>query len=243
MSWATQRRLIIISILSSIAVAIVAVFFITSLNHTSSCAGNGQNKEEGCRGPLGMAPTVLFTKAIPNGVGRTDVIAEVENKNIAVAAKAVPYTISIYGSNNIFLRKVHGTIDLPPSSTIAIFVPGVASATHIVSSVFLSIDTPVQWYRFTNDTRIIPVVSNTTRGGTTDNPIIHATFTNKDTTPLTNVRAIVMVRDTSGNIIAASKTILPTISGQGTAVATFTWNGSFVSTPATIEVVPIIPLP
>ena len=57
------------------------------------------------------------------------------------------------------------------------------------------------------------------------------------------MRVIVIVHSATGNAIAASQTIVPAISAQGSGTATFTWNAPFPGVPASIEVVPIIPLP
>ena len=95
----------------------------------------------------------------------------------------------------------------------------------------------------TTDPRIIPTVPNTIQSGSADTPRIEAVLANGSALPLMNVRAIVFVRDAYKNVIAASETILPLIPAQGNATATFTWNSAFSSVPASIEVMPIIPLP
>ena len=94
-----------------------------------------------------------------------------------------------------------------------------------------------------DDPRTIPTVLSTTRGGTTNAPLIQAVLANPSGQALSNVRVIVFVHDAHTDVIAASQTVVPTIPAQGHAVASFTWNNKFSSAPASIEVVPIIPLP
>ena len=92
------------------------------------------------------------------------------------------------------------------------------------------------------DSRIVPGVSNTIQGGSVDAPRVEAVLANGSTATLTNVRTVVLIRNTNKDVIAASQTIVPVIRPQSTASAVFTWNSAFSDIPASIEVVPIIPL-
>jgi hypothetical protein len=189
-------------------------------------------------------PTILFSKAISNTPGRTDVIAMVENKNATAAAKGVPYRVQLYGADRALIQEVTGTLDLPPGTTQPVFIPGIASGKQVTANAFLIIDSStVQWVTMNTDPRIKPSVSNTRQGGTIDAPRIEATLTNRSVMPLTNVPVIVLVRSEKGSVIAASSTLLPVIPAQGVSTAFFTWNSAFSSVPASIEVAPIIPLP
>lgn len=256
MSWASQRRFFILFGIGTSAVAVIAVIAIAALYKTPSCSDNKRNQgEQGidCGGPCQYlcsadeyAPTVLFTQAISTGDGRTDVVAAVRNPNVAVAAKDVPYVITLYGADQVLLKQVTGTLDLPPPpvATVPVYVPGVSSGSQKVARAFLAIaPSAVKWFALANDPRILPVVSNTLLGGTADAPRIDAILTNGSITTLRDVGVVVFVRDAGGQIIAASQTVLPSIPAQGTATATFTWNEAFSAVPAAIEVTPIIALP
>ena len=254
MSWAGRRRLIILIIVGAVVVAFLATLFISTLYKAPSCSDGVQNQGEAgidCGGPCyyrctdeEQQPTTLFTKAVQNGEGRTDVIAEVENQNPDAAAKNVPYTITLYGPNQVVINQVSGTLDLPPSASVPLFMPGVSSGSQPVADAFLEIATSsYQWFSMPTDTRIVPTVSTPRLGGTAFAPRVEAVLTNPSVTPLSNVRAIVFVHDSTGDIIAASATVVASIPGQGTVPVTFTWNAPFSGVPALIEVIPVIPLP
>lgn len=254
MSWASRRRFIILSLLSALGVAFIALLFITVFYKAPSCSDGIQNQGEAgidCGGSCQYlctdqehVPTVLFTKALKNSAGHVDIIASVENVNAGVAAKNVPYKVTLYGAGQVFVQEMKGTIDLPPATTVSVFLPKVVIGNQKTIRAFLTIDAEaIQWFTMTEDARIKPVVSNTTIGGTDTMPRIDATLTNANATTLTDVKAIILVRDAQGEVIAASRTIVPTIPAQGQATATFTWNTAFPSIPAAIEVQPIIPLP
>ena len=235
-------------------IAFFTIVLISALYKAPSCSDEVKNQGESgidCGGPCPYlctagerAPIVLFTQAIPNGSGRTDVIASVENGNATAAAKDISYTITLYGIGKSFIQEVHGTIDLPPAGTVPVYVAGISSGNNKVIHAFLNIDpaTP-RWVAMQSDPRVKPIVSNTLLTGTTSAPRIDAVLTNPSIVTLNTVQVVVFVRNISGDVIAASKTIVPTIPAQGQATATFTWNNAFKDVPATIEVIPIIPLP
>ena len=241
-------------IIGAVVVAFLVTIIIATFSETPTCSDGIQNQDESgidCGGSCAylcraeqLPPTVLFTKALNNGVGRTSIIASVENKNPRAAAKNVPYRVTLYGAKQSFIQEVTGTFDLSPGATVPVFIPSIPSGRQAVVSAFLTVDaSSLQWFTLTNDSRVIPIVSNTKQGGTPSAPRIEATLTNPSITVLTNVRVIVLVRNEKGDIIAASQTIVSTIPAQGNATATFTWSTAFPSIPASVEVVPSIPLP
>lgn len=253
MSWAARRRFIILFGIGATAVAFLAVVLITTFTEAPSCSDSAQNQgEDGvdCGGPCPylctaqlQPPTVLFTRPLGNGAGRTDIIALVENKNPSAAAKNIPYEVQI-SAGKFILQEVSGTLDLPPGATVPVFIPGTFSGKQKAAIAFLDIaSSSLQWFYMDASSRIVPLVSDPKQSGTPDAPRIEATLTNPGAAVLANVRVVVLVRNASGDVIAASETIVPVIRAFGTALAVFTWNNTFSDTPASIEVVPIIPLP
>ena len=241
-------------IVGAIVAAIVLVISFATFYKTPTCSDGKENQgEQGidCGGPcpylcsaLEDAPSVLFTQVVNNGTGRADVVAEVENKNMDAAAKSAPYTVAFYDATHTLLGRVTGTMDLPPGASVPVYIPGVASGQQTIASAFLSFDpAAVSWYRLSRDPRVVPVVSNIVQSGVTNAPRIDATLTDPSAASLTNVRAIVLVKDAGGNVIAASQTVLPVVPAQGSANATFTWSGAFSGPVVSVEVVPVIPLP
>lgn len=253
MSWAAQRRFLILTILASIGVAMSTLLFIVVFYKTPSCADGVQNQDEmgvDCGGSCAylclsqiQPPTVLFTRAIATSSGRTDFIARVENKN-AAAAKNVPYTISYTIVGDTTQKTVSGFIDIPPVTTTSIYLPGVVTGGKKVVRPFLNLaQEDSKWYALATDPRILPLVSNTVLGTATSTPRIDVSLTNQSVIDLKEVPLFVFVRDSAGEILSASQTVASFIPAQGTASATFTWNEPFPGIPSVIEVLPVVPLP
>jgi hypothetical protein len=254
MSWAARRRFFILLIIGAVVASFALVVFFAAVYQAPSCGDRIQNQgEDGvdCGGPcsylcteLQLPPTVLYSKPLQNVSSRTDVVAAIENKNATVAARNVPYTVTLYGENQILIQQSSGTVDLPPSTIVPVYLPGIASGKQKVTRAFLEIDSDApRWFTMTTDPRVLPTVSNIKLGGTLQMPRIEATLSNPTIPGLQNVRVVVTVDGLDGNVIAASQTIIPEVPAQGQAVATFTWNTPFTGAPAAIHVEPIIPLP
>ncbi|MDD2657875.1 MAG: hypothetical protein PHD04_04450 [Candidatus Pacebacteria bacterium] len=246
--------MIISVIIGAITIAFLSTVLIATFYQAPSCTDGLQNQGEAgidCGGSCAylcaadeQPPTVLFAKALSNGAGRASVIASVENKNASVAAKDVPYRVRLYGAGRSLIQEVTGTLDLPPGATIPVFIPSITSGKQVVVATFFDIDpSSPKWFQMSDDPRILPRVSSTKQGGTSSAPRIEATLVNSSTNMLSNVETIVLVRDEKGDVIAASRTIVSAIPAGGQSTATFTWNSAFPGIPASIEVVPVIPLP
>ncbi len=253
MSWAARRRLFILLTLGSVIAVFLVIALTAAFYKAPSCVDGVQNQGEAgidCGGPCPylctaeeQSPTVLFTQPLPNGSGRTDIIASVENKNIDAAARNVPYSIMLYGPGQSFLKEITGTLDLPPGATVPVYVPGALYGGEVASAFLDIASSSPKWFALPSDPRIVPAVGATNIGGTASAPRIEAVLTNPSVTMLTDVLVIILVRGTNGNVIAASQTVVPALPAQGRGIATFTWNSAFSDTPASIEVVPVVPLP
>ncbi len=258
MNWATQRRIIIGSIIGLVFMALVAVTLIATLYETPSCTDNTKNQDEvgiDCGGSCAylctaqtQPPVTLFTRPLSQVQGRTDIIAAVANPNLTAAAKNVHYTITLFGESRTPVHTVSGTLDLPPAKSeggnLLVFVPSAFTGSRPIVSANLEMDVETsKWFRMETDPRIIPEVGSHTLSNESTLPRVETTLENRSARALSNVKVVVSVFDGAGNVLAASQTIVPNIPAQGTAPAVFTWNAPFSESVARVEIQPVIALP
>jgi hypothetical protein len=150
--------------------------------------------------------------------------------------------MELYSPTNTIVAKKTGTVDLPPSSTMPVYVPNFFSGSAEVARAFITFDNPGHlWYHY-KDTRIVPKIANILlQPGAM--PRVTAVATNATPTDLTNVVFVITVFDEAGEAIAASQTVAPSIPAHGSASLIFTWPQAWSGTVGRIEVIPIIPLP
>src|SRR3989344_4751476 len=137
MSWAAERRMILWGVIAGVLAILATLFYFAVFYRAPTCVDGIQNGAETAADRGGNCPyldnafvaepTVLYTKAVLNGEGRTDVIALVENKNQDAAAMAAPYALTVYGYDQQLIQRVTGTIDLPRGATVPVFVAGISS--------------------------------------------------------------------------------------------------------------------
>jgi len=252
MTWATRRRIIVVSILSLMVAGIFSGTFYLFAHKTPTCTDGVQNqKEEGvdCGGTcpylcsISQAPpSVRFVRPVSPSPGRTDVVAYIDNPNPTAGVRNLHYTIELYSPTNAVVATKEGETDLPPTATMPVFVPNFFSGSSEVSRAFITFDeATLKWFTY-KDERIIPLVRSTdiTPG---DQPRITALVENPSAERLSNVKFVITVFGADGNAMAASQTIAPSIPPQGTANLIFTWSKPFASTPSRVEVLPIVPIP
>ncbi len=250
MSWAGGRRFFIVFVGGSIIIAVLALIIIPVVYEAPSCSDHKQNQDElgvDCGGSCTylctadqQAPVVRFTKAIPVTEGRTDVLAYVDNANVAAGAKDVPYTITLYAGDRTILKTSTGKLDLLPSALTPVYVPNFYSGRGVGAQAFLTINAQeVRWFAMAKPP-VLPTVGKWDVGGTVDNPRITATITNTSTINFVRLPVIVAVFDSADNVFAASQTLLSALDGLSTAPITFTWTTPFSKLPARVEIVPLI---
>lgn len=246
-----RRRLVIFAILAVFVGAIIAAAYFLTAYKAPSCTDGKQDQNEtgiDCGGSCSYlcteseaAPSVRFARALSPTPGRTDVIAYVDNPNPGAAAHALHYTIQLYDSGNVVVAQKEGTVDLPPNSTVPIYVPYFFSGSQIVARTFLTFDTPAHlWFSYKDD-RVVPQAKDVvvTAG---DMPRITARAVNPSAVLLTDVPFVVTVFDANGNVIAASETLAPAIPPQGTVSLVFTWPTPFPGAVSKVEIEPVVPL-
>lgn len=253
MSWAAGRRALIIGGIVAILLAIAGFVLYSIFNQAPSCADKKQNQDEegiDCGGSCTYLcaeragePLVRFARELRQN-GRTDVIAYVENPN-ASAARAVKYTVEVYGEDRTSLAKKTGTIDLPPRDygVIPLYIPGIYSGEREAVQAFLTFDDPdTKW--FSLDEPLVTLKADSPLlAGTTEAPRVTAFFTNPSVTTVRKAKVIAAVFDAEGNVIAASQTVLPDLAPGAEAEAVFTWNEPFAAPVSRIDARPLLFVP
>jgi hypothetical protein len=250
MSWALGRRLIILSVIAVVFFLIVSFVWYSISYEAPSCTDGKQNQDEeevDCGGSCPylcntglVPPSVEFARPVSPQTGRTDVIAYIENANPRAAARAVLFKTVLFSQQNTIIAEKEGTVDLPPSTVVPVYLPNFFSGEQAVARVFVEIDqSSFRWFRYI-DERVLPEIRNTVIENT-NTPRITATLRNNTANTLENVRAVITVFDERDNAIASSQTIVSLIAPFADAEAIFTWRAPFVSAPARVEVLPLLP--
>ena len=250
MSWSSHRKLVILSVIGAVLIAVIALAVVATVYEVPSCADNTQNQDEtgiDCGGSCALLCSAdqkdldpVFTRQLSAPNGRTDVIAYVANPNPNAFAKDVPYRITLYGKDNIIVSSKTGKMDVPPSTIVPVFVPGFYSGFQEVARAFLSFEGDVEWYR--DDVERPKLSIADVQLDESETPRLTASISNPTAKPLYRVPVVATLFDAGGNAIAASATVVDVIPAQGSSALIFTWNAAFPAPVAKTEIIPILGL-
>ncbi len=256
LSWAQKRRLVVFLILGALFLLLIFIVYRGTFYRAPSCTDGVQDGGEAgvdCGGSCSslcttqvQIPVVRFVRVLPSGPNQTDIVAYIDNPNTNAAALNAPYTLELYGAHNTLLARKTSTVNLPPHSSVPVFLPRFYTGSTTPTNAFLTFNqTAIKWLKSTTTPPILPVSAIQVTTGKT--PRITATITNPTAQPLYDVKVVILVFgggiDAANNVLAASQTVVPMIPAQGTAPLTFTWNEPFAGSPVREEVFPLLPLP
>lgn len=253
MSWAGRRKALIITIGSIALLAVFAIFAFGIFYETPTCTDRKQNQGEAgvdcggecsrlCAFEVSYAPVVRFVRVLTPEAGRVDIVAYIDNPNADAAAARAPFVLELYDANRTLVAKRTLEVDLPESTTIPVYVPNAAPRGSGAVQAFLTPDTAsTVWQKPSEEERILPSVEDIVISESTM-PRVTARLVNPLAEPIRNTLLVATLFDPSGNALAASQTIVPTLPPQGASALVFTWREPFSAPVARVEILPVIPV-
>lgn len=247
LTWSGRRKFIYI--LSSIALLLVVVgvpgFF--AFKNTPSCFDNKQNQNEqgvDCGGEcmkLCKASLDPLTKNWQRSFKVSDTsytaAAYLNNRNNAEAF-GVPYTFTLYDSDNQIITTREGKAYIPPApKPIYIIETGIDVGEKVPVHTLFEYKDTFNWLAVRKPQPEL-IVKNPQRVPSSLGELITATITNPTFNEVKLVRITVIVYDTQGNALAASKSLLSNLKGESEQQVSFTWPAKFTQAVSKIEVTP-----
>jgi hypothetical protein len=247
MSWAGRRRALIIAIAALFVFAFLLILFFSIFYKVPTCTDHKQNQDERgidcggscttlCSFQVENQPTIKLVRAIEPQPGRVDVVAYIENRNTNAQAKGAQFLLEVYGSQQQLIGKRTISVDLPAQMTVPIYVANVGKGE--ATQAFLTPSDSITWTRTGGERQVLPTIENTVISEG-ENPRITANLMNPLAKNVYNTTLVATVFDASGNALAASQTLVPTLPSQGSAPIVFTWNAPFSAPVARVEILPV----
>ncbi len=246
-SWATRRRVIylgaIVLILSAISFAVFWKFWYAA----PTCFDKLQNGDEtgvDCGGSCTLVCSDSIAKAIIRWdprlfeifPGTWSAIVYVENPNTNADATFVPYSFTIYDSNNNILIKRDGATILPKNKTVGIFEGSIKiEGGNKPKRAVFELGNNIIW-RKNEDTEEKISITHSSVLRLQSAPRVEANVKNNSAEEIKNIELVAAIFDNSDNVIAASRTFIETLKKNEDADVFFTWPNPFDEVPARIEI-------
>ena len=242
--WADRRKGIYTSIFILVLVIFVGIptFFI--LYEKPNCFDGKQNGAESgidCGGPCVKlcqadftSPQILWERSISVVHGIYNLLAYVENPNLSVAARAVPYAFKIYDSSGLVISEKTGFTNIPAGKKFAVFYPTVSLVDRIPAKVTFEFTTDPKWELLKPEPNIR--ISGTKYSSLENSSRVESTLTNNSLSPVDGVEVVSVVYDVGGNAVAFSRTVLDTMTPERAYPVVFTWPTPFPEDVSRVEI-------
>ena len=184
----------------------------------------------------------LWTRPLKVRDGIYNVITYVQNNNTSAAAKDVPYAIALYDDKGVLLARKTGKTDIYPSMIMPIFDGAIdVGARSATAAEFTWLSNPV-WIRYKGTPMQGLKITNQQISTTHYSTRLYAKVQNTTIEDKANIYFVATLFDKNGSAIAVSRTYEAYIKAGHTKDIAFTWQGTFDPKPASVDIIPLMPI-
>jgi Mg-chelatase subunit ChlD len=234
--WGARRRAIVITIVLSVTILIIGITSFIIFYEDPNCFDGSRNgNEEGvdCGGGCELRCdfetydlSVLWKRFFEIVPGQYNLIAYVENQNFDSEVRSADYVFRLIDENNRLIAERRGNTNIKPQSTTPIVENAVDTGGAIPRRVEFEFVGDIVFHDQLPQEKII-VISDEQLIDRERDPRVSAVLTNLSVKPVTNLEAVAIVYNKSGNAIGSSSTFVETIPKDQSAPIFFTWPKGF----------------
>ncbi len=233
LSWGSKRKILYIGMTAFFLAFLLVVFVFFVFFERTSCFDKKMNGGEtgiDCGGKCLKACDSeiksiknLWVRVFEIKDGVYSVASAMENPNSFFEAKKANYRFKIYDSNNVLLAEPRGISYIPPGQVFGVLEGGINLNDKKPVRAMLEWEEPIFWTK-SNSVGLKEVsIKDVSRDFNSENSRVIAKVTNQSLKTIKNIFGFVVVYNSVGNVIAASKTVVDEISGSDSEDMVFSW--------------------
>lgn len=248
MTWAARRKLIYFGIFFTIVVLTIGIPAFIKLYKKPTCFDNKQNQREqgiDCGGTcvqlckhIQLQPVVRWQQLFKVTEGVYTATAYISNGNLDAEAIKVPYTFTIYDSQNQVIGTRKGITYIPPGKNFAIVETGIPLSNAVPVRTLFEFGDNFIWRQAAPNQPTV-TVEDQVWSNVAVSPLITANLTNPTFTDIAKVNVAIIIYDSEKNAFAASRTVVDNLTRQSQQQIVFTWPEPFSKAISSIEIIPI----
>lgn len=249
-SWSRTRKRIILSIVLFAVIVLIGIPLFFLFYNKPTCFDKKLNGDEtgvDCGGSCQLLCSAESLPIIMKGDPRVlivasstyEVVALLDNPNQTAEILRARYTLKVFDSiSPIPLKIIEGETFVPKGATFAIFAGPFTLEVGLVPT-----RGTLEWEKgsliWQKNTEPVPeiIIKDKLVTGADSNPRLEATVENASLESVSNLDFVALISDEEGNIFAASKTFIDTLSVGEEAPIIFTWPRSFVRNATQIDII------
>ncbi len=237
MRWRTRRKLLYTTIVLLPLIVIVGAIYYSTFFPEPTCFDGVQNQDErgvDCGGSCERvcqtqtsSATISWDRAFNASDDIYNLVAYIENPNVSLEARNVPYSFKLYDEDNLLIADRRGQMRIPPQPVTAVFEPGVETDGREVSrTTFQFLESPF-WEQASNPDVNFRISNKTLSGATSSSPRLTLDVTNTNLRRFEDIGIVSIVSNQLGEAVQASKTVIEELEAGETASTIFTWRQPF----------------
>lgn len=247
--WSQRRKRIIFLIVLLVFVLLVGLPLFFLFYKVPTCFDGKMNGDEtgiDCGGSCRLLCTAESLPLISRGDPRVltvaegvfEVVAMIENPNPTGVIENARYTIKLYDSSSTLpLKIIEGLTYIPKGKVFAVFEGPFNIDGNVPTRATLEWDeSSLSWQSYNDSAPQIEIVDLNLSSRDT-RPRIDANVRNTSLERISNIDLTVLVSNSQGNIFAASKTFVNSLSSGEEAPIVFTWPQPFQEEVSSTEVI------
>jgi hypothetical protein len=231
MAWSSRRQFLYAAGVFTFFALLLGFSWYAFIYEPPSCVDGVLNQDEedidcgGVCSDLCTAPRVsaLWARSVRVAPGVYHAVAMVRNPESKAGTDALPYTFSLFDSDNILVAEVRGTMVLNPGDIVPLIFTNIETRERIPERTFVTFGVS-DWERRERVVSPVRIVSQEF-----DESALRLTAIVENMTPYPQSGVILtaLVYDTEEVLIAASQTSISTLPARGSKSIVFTWQEPF----------------
>lgn len=247
-SWSSRRKFFIFFLVLMVLVIVLGLPLYFFFHRAPSCMNGKMDGDETGIDCGGSCTTICTSDSLPlimQGDPRVIQVASstyavavsIQNPNVSGKVAHADYSMKLYdAASGEPIKTIDGSTYVPVNSTFALFLGPYDFGDTVPARAVLTWNN-LTWIKDINRPPTVEV-HDPLLTDTDTKPHLSATVQNPSGAIISNIELVALVKDENGNIIAASRTVVHSLSPESSAPLIFTWPRPFVGTSAAVEVVP-----
>lgn len=230
LTWAKQRRIIIVLILLGVFFLFVGAGYLLWRSAPSCFDGQQNGKETGidCGGGCALickddtAPLVVdWVRLFKIREGEYAVLARVDNPNLSSIVYDAPYTFELKNEQGVVVASRTGTTFVPARKTFVVYQGTIRTDALPTSATFRFEGAPSWYLSEYTEPQLMVIDKKLTNEETL--PRLDAVIRNENIVDVDNATLSAVIYDDEGNALQVSQTYIPRIQSKDSASVAFTW--------------------
>jgi len=242
MNWSFRRQVLyaLAAVLTIGALALLGWFFFFYAPPSCSDGVRNQN-EEGidCGGSCSFlcgAPNVssIWARSVRIAPGVYHAVAMVRNSESSAGTEELPYTFSLFDSENILIAERRGTMALYPGEVVPVLESNIITGERIPARTFVTFGDG-RWQKMTRPENPIRIVSQDLDQ---EGLRLSASVENRSVATVSHITVTALLYNADDVLITASQTVINSMPPRGAQAVIFTWQEPFSEPIVRADIVP-----